>query len=181
VRVWRADGTGEPRVLAGPEVEVESVAFSRDGARVLTASRDGTVRVWRTEGTGEPLVLAGHAGRVERAAFSADGQRVLTASEEGTARVWRADGSGEPLVLGGPEARMERVAFSADGERVLCVAEDGTVRLWTVGTARLQALLREAVTGCLTPEQRQRYLLETPEEARAGHERCERAGLLSPA
>jgi hypothetical protein len=27
---------------------------------------------------------------------------------------------------------------------------------------------REAVTGFLTPEQRQRYLLETPEEAQAG-------------
>ena len=34
----------------------------------------------------------------------------------------------------------------------------------------------------LTPEQRQRYLLETPEEARAGHEQCERerAGRLPP-
>ena len=134
---------------------------------MLTASRDGTVRVWRTEGTSEPLVLRGHEGRVERAIFSADGQRVLTASEDGTARVWRADGTGEPVVLGGQEGRG-RFTFSADGERVLCVSEDGSLRLWTVGTARLQALLREAVTGCLTPEQRQRYLLETPEEARAG-------------
>jgi hypothetical protein len=77
------------------------------------------------------------------------------------------------VVLGGQEGKA-RFTFSADGERVLSVAEDGAIRLWTVGTARLQALLREAVTGCLTPEQRQRYLLETPEEARAGYERCER-------
>ncbi|HYO52736.1 WD40 repeat domain-containing protein, partial [Archangium sp.] len=141
---------------------------------LVTRSLDGTVRVWRVDGTGGPVVLRGHEGRVERAAFSADGQRVLTASEDGTARVWRADGTGEPVVLGGHEGKVRFTDFSPDGERVLSVSEDGTVCLWTVGTVRLQALLREAATGCLTPEQRQRYLLETPEEARAGHERCER-------
>ncbi len=182
----------------GRENGREQERYARDVARVLQARRllewdlslavlvlrevaePETTPEWHSSalealhrGGLQPRVLTGHEGRVELAVFSADGARVLTGAEDGTARVWRAEGTGEPVVLGGQEGKV-RFSFSADGERVLSVSEDGAIRLWTVGTARLQALLREAVTGCLTPEQRQRYLLKTPEEARAGHARCER-------
>ena len=100
-RVWRADGTGEPVVLAGHEGNILSVAFSPEGTHVVTASDDGTARVWQTDGTGNPVVLTGHTSMVTSAAFSPDGTQVVTASWDGTARVWRADGTGDPIVLVG--------------------------------------------------------------------------------
>ncbi|WP_170205873.1 AAA family ATPase, partial [Archangium gephyra] len=42
VRVWRADGSGEPVVLRGHEARVVSAAFSPDGQRIVTASEDKT-------------------------------------------------------------------------------------------------------------------------------------------
>jgi WD40 repeat protein len=57
--VWQADGSGEPIVLRGHDGpwapprtsdayqgSVIHVAFSPDGTRVVTASKDGTARVW---------------------------------------------------------------------------------------------------------------------------------------
>ncbi|HEX5749278.1 MAG TPA: CHAT domain-containing protein [Archangium sp.] len=129
-RLWRADGTGVPRVLEGHGGEVLAVAFSPDGRRVVTASADRTARVWTVEGRAAPELLAGHMGEVVAAAFSPDGQRVVTASRDGTARVWRADGTGIPVVLRGHEQAVVAASFDGTGERVVTASRDGTARVW---------------------------------------------------
>ena len=79
-----------PTVLTGHTDYILSAAFSPDGQRVVTASRDGTARVWDAR-TGHALAtLQGHTDIVWSAVFSPDGQRVVTASADETARVWDA-------------------------------------------------------------------------------------------
>jgi WD40 repeat protein/serine/threonine protein kinase len=129
-RVWSADGSGQPLVLAGHRDAVWSATFSPDGKRVVTASGDNTARVWNADGSGQPLVLAGHRDAVWSAAFSPDGKRVVTASGDNTARVWNVDGSGQPLVLAGHQEPVSSAAFSADGERIVTASWDKTVRVW---------------------------------------------------
>lgn len=46
VRLWRADATGEPRILRGHEGPVRSADFDGKGTLLLTGGRDGTVRLW---------------------------------------------------------------------------------------------------------------------------------------
>ncbi|WP_437540595.1 protein kinase [Sorangium sp. So ce367] len=130
VRVWNADGTGEPLVLRGHDAPINSVAFSPGGERIVTASDDRTARVWRTEGAGEPLVLRGHEDGVYSAAFSPDGGRIVTASFDRTARVWKADGTGELLVLRGHAEPVYFAAFSLDGGRIVTASFDRTARVW---------------------------------------------------
>jgi len=45
VRLWQADGTGEPLILRGHEGWVNAASFSSDGRRVVSAGADGTVRL----------------------------------------------------------------------------------------------------------------------------------------
>ena len=78
-----------------------SAAFSPDGKRIVTASRDNTARLWDAETgkqIGEPL--EGHTNGVMSAAFSPDGKRIVTASWDKTARLWDAQTGkqvGEPI------------------------------------------------------------------------------------
>ncbi|WP_437730199.1 nSTAND1 domain-containing NTPase [Sorangium sp. So ce1335] len=130
VRVWNADGTGEPLVLRGHTDQVNAAAFLPGGERIVTASSDRTARVWSARGTGEPLVLRGHEDWVHEAAPSPDGERIVTASSDRTARVWRADGTGEPLVLRGHTDQVYAAAFSPDGKRVVTGSQDRTARVW---------------------------------------------------
>jgi WD40 repeat protein len=88
VRVWNADGQGEPLVLRGYDDWVLWAAFSQDGRYIVSASKDRTIRIWRADGTGEPVILVGHDLPVEQARFSPDGRRVVSASRDGTIRVW---------------------------------------------------------------------------------------------
>jgi WD40 repeat protein len=129
-RVWSADGTGKPIVLAGHGDSVLSVAWSPDGRRLATASKDKNVRVWNADGTGAPLVLTGHGAWIWAVAWSPDGRRLASGANDRTVRVWNADGAGAPLVLAGHTGRLNWVAWSPDGRRIASGAEDATVRVW---------------------------------------------------
>jgi WD40 repeat protein/serine/threonine protein kinase len=114
--------------------EVLHVAFSPDGRRIVTASRDHTARVWdvRTGEAVSPPLRHGHL--VWKAAFSPDGRRVVTASHDRTARVWQASGGqavSPPLLHHDP---VVDASFSPDGRWVVTASWDGTARLWDAAT-----------------------------------------------
>ncbi len=119
-------------------------------------------------------ILAGHTSLVYHAAFSPDGTRIVTASIDKTARVWRADGKGEPVVLTGHTGYVTHAAFSRDGAWIVTASGDGTAHVWRVEWKTLLTYLREAMTACLTKEQRIRYLGEEDTKAQAAYETCER-------
>ncbi|WP_437288368.1 nSTAND1 domain-containing NTPase [Sorangium sp. So ce406] len=142
VRVWNADGSGEPVELRGHQDYVSSAAFSRDGKRIVTASNDQTVRVWNADGTGQAVELRGHKGGVTSAAFSPDGKRVVSASRDGTVRVWNADGTGKPMLLERNGGVVYSAAFSPDGRRIVTASSDGIARVWNADGSGRPLLLR---------------------------------------
>jgi WD40 repeat protein len=78
-RIYDAQEGMEIQVLRGHQDRVNSVAFSRDSKRVLTASMDRTARLWDVQ-TGKQLrVFEGHECGLSAAEFTADGN-VLTVS-----------------------------------------------------------------------------------------------------
>ena len=71
VRLWDVATGEEIRAFKGHEDAVWSVAFSPDGARVLTGSWDKTARLWDSSTGKEILTFEGHEGRLFSVAFKA--------------------------------------------------------------------------------------------------------------
>ena len=140
----------------GHQAEVMSAAFSPDGTRIVTASRDHTARVWDAA-TGKPLTVPlEHRDSVRRAAFSPDGTRVVTASEDKTARIWDA-ATGKPLTASlEHDSWVVSAAFSPDGTRVVTASFDHTARIWDAATGHpLTAPLeheREVANAAFSPD-----------------------------
>lgn len=121
---------------------VESVVFSSDGQRVLTASDDHTARVWSSKDGSLLATLAGHTDIILSAEFSADGQHIVTASADHTARIWDAANGSFIVSLEGHTNRLESAHFSPDGTKIVTASWDHTGRVWNSINGRLLSILR---------------------------------------
>jgi WD40 repeat protein/tetratricopeptide (TPR) repeat protein len=141
VKVWDAR-TGTVKVeMKGKKSPVLSVAFSRDGTRIVSGNSDKTATVWDAETGTALLELKGHTGNVFSVAFSPDGKRVVTGSGDRTVRVWDARTGTTLAELKGHTGAVTSVSFSADGTRILTadgglMAGKGEVFVWDARTGK---------------------------------------------
>src|SRR5271170_6927233 len=127
--------------LAGHTGLVNSVAFSPDGSRIVTASWDTTARMWDAKTGAALATLSGHKFWVNSAAFSPDGGRVVTTSWDKTARVWDAKTGAALAVLSGHTGPVNSARFSPDGSRVITASNDNTARVWDAKTGAVLSTL----------------------------------------
>jgi WD40 repeat protein len=139
-RLWKVATDNQP--WANPDFKIASnkkMAFSPDGATVLTVSSDKTALLWEVV-TGKPLGSPLRKGEIVAVAFSPDGQMVLTGSNDWTAHLWEA-ANGNPVgpPLHDPSFLLSDLAFSPDGKTVLLEGGGGRdgFRLWEVATGML--------------------------------------------
>lgn len=128
--IWDARNGRQVRALKGEAGWVEHAAWSPDGRKIITGSRDGTPRVWSVE-TGELLAeLSFHSNRISQAQFSRDGKVILSASVDGTACLWDAESLRCLAEFGGRGDDLWDAKLAADGLHFLTTHMDGSVRLW---------------------------------------------------
>ena len=165
IRVWDIDGSArplrvQPIVMFGArshDGRVNSVAFSKDGTKIITASDDKTAKIWKAE-TGEcarnvsqECVVVRLQDRGLYAAFSPNGDRVVIVSDNDAAQVWNAaDGKsvGQPMTHA---RRINTAEFSPDGTQIVTASDDGTAGLWDASSGEAVAKSQGMMEGSLPP------------------------------
>ncbi len=161
-QLWSVrDGTCLAR-LTGHESRIEEARFAPDGARLVTASNDGTARVWELPEGIERFRLQ-HPSKVHDARFAPDGRFLATACDPGEPgeredcglRVFDASDGTLVLSVKGHESRaVASVDWSSDGRSLLTACYDGTARVWNAADGnetyclRTGELINEALFAC---------------------------------
>ncbi|KAJ8691471.1 hypothetical protein PTI98_011040 [Pleurotus ostreatus] len=135
----------EPLVIHA-QGQVTSVAFSPDGAKIVSGSCDKTIRIWDAA-TGQQVgdALTGHEDEVTSVAFSPDGAQIVSGSCDKTIRIWDA-ATGQQVgdALTGHEDEVTSVAFLPDGAQIVSGSWDKTIRIWNAATGQQ---VGDALTG----------------------------------
>ena len=153
--LWDAESGKVIRTFRGPSDDIEAVAISPDGKRVLTAgvvfapergrpdepaaepntANVNTARLWDVESGKELRAFPAQSAMVTAVAFSPDGKSLLAASVDGTIWKWDADSGKKIRAFQG---RVDgSVAFSADGKRVFGKDWLGTTWLWDAESGKV--------------------------------------------
>ena len=122
---------------------LQSVAFSPDGAQVVSGHTDGAVKLWEVA-SGRLIRTLWHARSVDAVAFSRDGTRLLSGSADTTVKLWDATTGQLVRTFEGHSSSVRSVAFSPDEKRVISGSYDTTARVWDAATGELLALLLTA-------------------------------------
>ena len=105
------------------------VAFSRDGRRLASTSRDGTVRLWEADTGRELRRFSGHRQMVSAVAFTPGGHAV-SGSHDHTVRVWDVGSGSELYGCRGHTGAVLCVAVSPGGRTLASGGADSSIRLW---------------------------------------------------
>lgn len=120
---------------------VRSVAFSRDGKRIVSGGGDSKIRIRNVETGQVERVFEGHddgvhGTGVRSVAFSPDGKRIVSGGGDATTRIWNAKTGELVHTLSGHQNSVNSVAFSPDGKRIVSGGGDG-MRIWNAVTGNL--------------------------------------------
>ncbi|MFD7505282.1 WD40 repeat domain-containing protein [Streptomyces sp. NPDC059850] len=123
--------------LTGHTDTIRHVAWSPDGRRIATASRDGSARIFDA-GSGRCVtVLEGSGAMVEMVCWSPDSTMVATASRDRVVRLWEVASGTVVRVLTGATDAGRGVAWSPDGQWLAGTFRDMVVRVWNAATGEL--------------------------------------------
>jgi WD40 repeat protein/tRNA A-37 threonylcarbamoyl transferase component Bud32 len=117
-------------VYHGHSREVYAVAWSPDGQRIASSSRDRMVKIWDAVDGGNPYTCSGHTDSVVSVAWSPDGKRIASGAADKTVRIWNAADGGDASTYKGHTDVVQSAAWSPDGKRIASASFDKTVQIW---------------------------------------------------
>ncbi len=123
---------------------IVALAFSGDGKRLASASRDRQISI-RDTASGEVVARPHrHRNHVTGLAFFPDGGGLASASRDSTVCLFSAAGDKEPRQLGGWDGAVRALAIAPDGRVLAWVSNDGAIRLWEVASGQERRVFRSA-------------------------------------
>jgi WD40 repeat protein len=125
--LWNLDGTAGPKLAMPPNMgKFFGVAWSPDGKRLASASRDKTSKVFNAENGESLMTYSGHGDQVFDVGFSGDGKLVLTAGADKKIHAWNPDDGakkGEIAGFGG-----EVLTLTTDADKIISGSAVKTVQ-----------------------------------------------------
>ena len=113
---------------------IRTLAFSPDGTKFASGSKDMTVRIWETESRKRKATFKGHKSWITAIDFSKNGNIVASGDSDGDIRIWDTRRKRLKTKLDRHTNCIITLAFSPDGKTFASASADGTIQLWDSNT-----------------------------------------------
>lgn len=110
---------------------VNCVAFSRDGTRLITGCDDAKTRIWSMK-TGKVLMTLGlHSRGVECVSVAPNNSFFVTSADDHTMRMWSME-TGRCIKKFEHKERVKCLKVSPDSKYIMAGYNDSLVRIWSI-------------------------------------------------
>ena len=135
--------------LRGHGGEITALAFSGDGRRLASASKDATARIWDAS-TAAAVRVFRHSRPLNAVAYrpGGDGETVATGGDDGVARLWDDPTSKGAVTFAGNGCPIVALSFSPGGQLLVANASDGGLLHWEVDARSSSTVPARPRTGC---------------------------------
>ena len=140
VRVYEANTGYVAFSLKGHRHQVNTLAFSHDGQRLVSSSFD-SVRVWSMATGSELATIRGR--RQEHvillpscATFSPDGKLIAGSMASRYLRIWDASTGKLQAVIPGHKANLRSASYSRDGRYLVSIDLHGKIKVWDIAARK---------------------------------------------
>jgi WD40 repeat protein len=142
VTLWEAATRRELDPLPGPPAHSSLVAFSPDGAFLV--STGAPLRTWNLRSKIEPASMSAGIDGSGAIAFSPDGKMVAVGATANTIGVWELATPKQLQELKGHSDYVTALAFSADGKTLASGSADESIKLWDTSSWQEIVTLKES-------------------------------------
>jgi len=119
-------------VLSGHTASVMCLAFSSDGALLVSGGHDNTIKLWDVQTGGVVKTFHGHTSGVLSVSISVGNAVVASGSIDGAICLWNV-GTGECHIIEGHSSGVTTVIFSpTNSQLLLSTSRNGTVQRWGI-------------------------------------------------
>ena len=126
--------------LVGHKSWILDLAWTADGAHLVSVSEDTTAMIWDTRTGAWLRTLNSHTARLRAVALSPDGRTVATAGDDARIHLWDLAAGQHLRTLHGHELRIKALAYAPDG-RLASAGSDEFIKIWDPLTGRELATL----------------------------------------
>src|SRR5262245_10756572 len=123
-----------PRLRHG--ADVTGLAYSPDGQRLVTCSKDGSVRIWDLANGREIRAYRGHGDAVRAVAWAPNGKFVASAAGNDI-HIWNPDDGKFIRRLTGHTKLVQCLAIRPDSKAIASGGDDDTLRVWDADSDKL--------------------------------------------
>ncbi|MFT3695978.1 MAG: protein kinase [Kofleriaceae bacterium] len=135
-QIWRLQDGVRLFKLTAKGADFRGIAFSPDGAHVMTGGHDGVARLWNTRTGVLEHELVGHSAKLSTELFTADSRLAITASFDRTIRIWDVSTGTLIRLIQAADAQQVGVRAYLVAGRLLSTSTDGQIREWDVATGK---------------------------------------------
>ena len=126
-------GSQKATVLESGNVNIEksvsSIAWSKEGQFLATASNTSEIKIRETKSYEVVSVYKGAEGFILDLDWSPDGKRLASGSEDRKLRIWDT-ASGKSTLFAKLDSRVGAVAWSPSGKQLASLTQNGILRIW---------------------------------------------------
>jgi WD40 repeat protein/serine/threonine protein kinase len=145
LRLWDPRSGELLAALEGHTDDIECLAFSRDGRRIVTVGGNPAstaMIVWNVDERRAERTLNDQSANLLAVAIHHDDQTIAAGGEDWTVSLWNAATGELRGTLRGHGYCVQGLAFAPDGRTLASAGRDATICLWDFPAGRLRSTLR---------------------------------------